>query len=138
MTQIPTWLAVAAGAALALCAALLVWRRGELLDMARRSPLVLSAALLLAALTVWLATLAGRRPPPPAAPSPLPKEPDPDPRASGDGAPPTPHPVDHAQELDPDTIPDPAAPLDVEPDPDLGDLVLRLDARARRRAGTAE
>ena len=133
MTHSPLW-AAAAGALLTLCVAALVYKRRELLTLVRAQRLIASAAVTLALAAVWLTHLVGRRrlPPPPV---PIP---DRDLVPTPDARPPRPAEADHARDLPLDTPLDDDAPLVVDPDPDLGDLVLRLDARARQRSGPAE
>jgi hypothetical protein len=133
MTHSPLW-AAAAGALLTLCVAALVYKRRELLTLVRAQRLIASAAITLAVAAVWLTHLAGRRrlPPPPI------PVPDRDLTPTPDARPPRPAEVDHAHDLPLDTPPDALAPLVADPDPDLGDLVLRLDARARQRSGPTE
>ena len=135
MTQSPLW-AAAAGALLTLCVAALIYKRRELLTLVRAQRLIASAAVTLALAAVWLTHLVGRRrlPPPPA---PI-HVPDRDLTPTPDARPPRPAEVDHAHDLPLDTPPDALAPLVVGPDPVLGDLVLRLDARARQRSGPTE
>jgi hypothetical protein len=129
------WLAAASGALALLCALALAYKRRELWAIVRTQPLIVGALVTLAAIAVWLARVAGRRQPP------TPQTPDRDLTPTPDARrtpPPRPAEVDHARELGPNVQPDPAAPLVADPDPDLGDLVLRLDRRARSRADTAE
>ena len=132
MTRSPLW-AAAAGALLTLCVAALVYKRRELLTLVRAQRLIASAAITLAVAAVWLTHLAGRRRQSPPVPIP-----DRDLVPTPDARPPRPAEVDHAHDLPLDTPPDALAPLVADPDPDLGDLVLRLDARARQRSGPAE
>lgn len=132
MTHSPLW-AAAAGALLTLCVAALIFKRRELLALVRAQRLIASAAITLAVAAVWLTHLAGRHRQPPPVPIP-----DRDLVPTPDARPPRPAEVDHAHDLPLDTPPDALAPLVADPDPDLGDLVLRLDARARQRSGPAE
>lgn len=128
------WLAAASGALALLCALALAYKRRELWAIVRAQPLLVGAGVLLAVVAVWLARVAGRRQPPPLVPD-RDLTPTPDARPQ---QPPRPAEVDHASDVPLDVQPDPAAPLVADPDADLGDLVLRLDARARRRSDTAE
>lgn len=138
MTQNSPWLlgaAAASGALALLCAAILAYKRRELWQIVRAQPLLVSAAVTLAVVAVWLARVAGRRQPP------LVPVPDRDLMLTPDArphAPPRPAEVDHASDVPLDTVPDPAAPLVADPDADLGQLVLRLDTRARKRSDAAE
>lgn len=129
------WLAAASGALALLCALALAYKRRELWQIVRAQPLLVSAAVTLAVVAVWLARVAGRRQPPPLQTPDRDLIPTPDARPH---APPRPAEVDHAHDVPIDTVPDAAAPLVADPDADLGELVLRLDARARRRSDTAE
>jgi hypothetical protein len=132
MTHSPLW-AAAAGALLTLCVAALIFKRRELLALVRAQRLIASAAITLAVAAVWLTHLAGRHRQPPPVPIP-----DRDLVPTPDARPPRPAEVDHARDLPLDTPLDALAPLVVDPDPDLGDLVLRLDARARQRSTPTE
>lgn len=132
MTHSPLW-AAAAGALLTLCVAALIFKRRELLTLVRAQRLIASAAVTLALAALWLTHLAGRRRLPPPVPVP-----DRDLTPTPDARPPRPAEVDHAHDLPLDTPPDAAAALAVPPDPDLGELVLRLDARARQRSGSSK
>lgn len=136
MTQNSPWLvgaAAASGALALLCALALAYKRRELWSLVRAQPLIVSAAVTLAVAAVWLAHVAGRRQPPPPPVGPVP---DRDLTPTPNARPPRPAQVDHAHDLPIDTLPDPAAPLVVAPADDLGELVLRLDERARTRADT--
>jgi hypothetical protein len=130
------WLAAASGALALLCALALAYKRRELWQIVRGQPIIVGALVTLAAIAVWLARVAGRRQPPPLQTPDRDLTPTPDARPTP--APPRPAEVDHARDVPLDTVPDPAAPLVADPDPDLGQLVLRLDRRAGERTDTAE
>lgn len=132
------WQVAAAGAVCALALAALIWQRRALLDLARRSPLALSAALGAAAALAWIAGRAARLPPAAQLPPTSPPVPVPDRDAlPTPPARPIPHEVDHAHDLPIDTVPDARAPI-IPPGDDPHDVVRRLEQRARRRRSSSE
>lgn len=130
------WQVAAAGAVCALALAALIWQRRALLDLARRQPLALSAALGAVAALAWIAGRAARRlpaaPPPPAAPPAPDRDQLPTPPAR-----PIPHEVYHAHDIPIDTVPDARAPI-IPPGDDPRNVVRRLEQRARRRRPSSE